>query len=175
MLIKKINMNNTRWICMVQYTGVLRIIACLIQNYKVSSTYLSSTIRTFSFEDDLFGATTKIPMKTNYFQLTRLIKSYKSQVTHRSQVSCSSSLSYDKLVYTIQHSQNNLHLQHQNQSKEKAHNSFKWRIFTGLFFPSIWLWSYCLLEKKTTNLVGRMSWCIKKYVFFIWINRIKVK
>ena len=89
---------------MIQYTGVLRIIACLIQNYKVSSTYLSSTIRTFSFEDDLFGATTKIPMKTNYFQLTRLIKSYKSQVTHRSQVSCSSSLSYDKLVYTIQHS-----------------------------------------------------------------------
>lgn len=174
MLIKKINMSNTRWICMIQYTGVLRIIAYLIQNYKVSSMYLLSTIRTFSFEDDLFGTSTKIPMKINYFQLTRLIKSFKSQVTHRNQVSCSSSLSYDKVVYTIQHSQNNLHLQHQNQSKENAHNSFKWRIFTGLFFPSIWLWSYCLLEKKT-YLVGRMSWCIKKYVFFIWINRIKVK
>ena len=119
MLIKKINMSNTRWICMIQYTGVLRIIAYLIQNYKVSSMYLLSTIRTFSFEDDLFGTSTKIPMKTNYFQLTRLIKSFKSQVTHRSQVSCSSSLSYDKLVYTIQHSQNNLHLQHQNQSRKK--------------------------------------------------------
>ena len=62
-------------------------------------------------------------MKTNYFQLTQMTKSYISLI----EAKLVAALLCPMLNLYIPHSQNSLHyhLQHQNQSKEKAHSSSK--------------------------------------------------